>query len=72
MITEDLTDFGVTGWMLLQAQLVENSFIGVRLAHAGKKLADDGSLGTLVKLFRDLVEKFGMLVHNLYDVVQVV
>ena len=72
MITEDFADFSVTGRVLLQVKLIKDSFIRVRLAHAGKELTHLSSFGSNVKLLRDLIQKFSMLVHYLNDVVQVI
>ena len=70
--TQNLADLGIAGRMLLQVKLVEDSFIGVCLGHRGEKFAYDQGLRPLIKLLRDLVEQFGMLVHYLDDVIQVV
>ena len=70
--TQNLADLGISGRMLLQVKLVEDSFIGICLSHRGKKLADNEGLRPLVQLLRDLVEQLGMLVHDLDDVIQVV
>ena len=72
MITEDLADFGVAGRVLLQIKLIKDSFIGERLTHAAIELANRGGLWPNIKLLRDLIQKFGMLVYYLNDVVQVV
>ena len=72
MITEDLTNFGVAGRVLLQIKLSKDSFIGERLAHAAIELAYLGGLWPNIKLLRDLIQKFCMLVYYLNDVVQVV
>ena len=58
--------------MCIYEELLQLLLVGIGLTQRGEKLANHRGLWSIGKLFRDLVEKLGVLIHNLDDIIKVV
>ena len=62
----------VSGWMLVQAQLLQTAVVGERMAEKVEEFADTGGLWSLSQLSGHFIEKPSMLVHYFYYILHVV
>ena len=71
MIAQNLANFLISGWMLLQLELVHATIVRVGLAQGREKLADYGRLWAYFELIRDCIKESCMLIDNSNDVIEV-
>ena len=72
VIAEHFADLGLARWMLTQVHLLHVALVGVRVTQEREQLTDLDCFRPHVQLFGDFVEKLGVLVDHLYNVVKVV